>query len=226
MEQVRGYPVRVERVTVGEREYELLVPADSDALLDHPQVRARFAQDEYMPYWAMLWPAALFLADAVAEWGPVPPGAELPHVLELGCGLGLVGLVAAHRGYRVTLSDYDEDALALAEANARRNGLPAPETRIIDWRRTYDDLCPDRILAADVLYEARNLEPVAQFVARHLNPGGFALIADANRSTADPFERIARRCGLSVTVSCVERRDAPAGGPAQGRIFTCRAARA
>ncbi len=221
MEPVRGYPVRVKRVAVGGRSFELLLLADSDALLDNPRVTARFDQDGYMPYWSTLWPAALLLADVVADWDPVSPGTEPPQVLELGCGVGLVGLVAATRGYRVTLCDYDEDALAFAELNAGRNGVPPPQTRLVDWRQDYDDLHPNRIVAADVLYEARSLEPIARFVARHLHADGFALIADANRSTADPFEAAARQCGLHVAVMPVERRDPESGNVVQGRIFAC-----
>ena len=84
--------------------------------------------------------------------------------LELGCGLGLVGLVAAGLGWRVVVSDYDEDALAFALENARRAGVVV-ETRVVDWRRSYPELRVGRILGADVLYEARNLEPVARLFA-------------------------------------------------------------
>jgi hypothetical protein len=42
MEPVRGYPVRVKRVAVGGCSFELLLLADSDALLDNPGVTARF----------------------------------------------------------------------------------------------------------------------------------------------------------------------------------------
>ncbi len=221
MERFRGYPVRRECITVGARVYDLLMPADSDELLDDPRLAARFEQDEYLPYWAALWPAALLLADAVADWGPAPAGVEPPLVLELGCGLGLVGLVAAGLGYRAILSDYDEDALAFAEANARRTGPSRVQTRHIDWRRTYPELRADRILAADVLYEARNLEPIARFVAAHLTPEGFALIADANRSTGDPFPSIAQACGLNVTTTAAQRSGLEPGTVARGRLFTC-----
>lgn len=218
MEQWRGYPVQVEQVHVGGRVYALLVPANSAVLLDDPAVVARFAADEYMPYWAALWPGALLLADVVAAWGPAPP-AGAPSVLELGAGLGLVGLVAAELGFSVTVSDYDEDALAFARENARRNGVAAPATRHVDWRQTYDDLRPDRILAADVLYEARNLEPIARFIRNHLAPGGFALLSDANRSTADPLPRIAAGFGLAVEVTTVERPGEDPARPGRGRIF-------
>lgn len=127
-----GYPVRYETVRVGGRAFELLLPANADALLDDPGVRTRFEQDEYMPYWATLWPGALLLADVVAAWAVVGDPSAVPHVLELGCGVGLVGLVAASRGYRVTLSDYDEDALAFAAENARRNQIPIEALRLID----------------------------------------------------------------------------------------------
>lgn len=208
MDALRGYPLRRESVVVGERTYELVMPADSSALLDDPRVTARFARDEYMPYWATLWPAARVLADVVAAWEPVEPHGA-PLVLELGCGIGLVGLVAAARGYRVTISDYDEDALAFAAENARLNNLPPPVTRYVDWRATYADLRPERILAADVLYEKRHLEPIARFIRQHLSPTGFALIGDANRSTADDFGDVGPACGLTVEIALHK----------QGRVF-------
>ena len=61
-----GYHTKVERVVVGGRSYDLLVPADPDGLLDDPRVAERFESDEYMPYWATLWPAAFGLAEYVA----------------------------------------------------------------------------------------------------------------------------------------------------------------
>jgi predicted nicotinamide N-methyase len=195
MDTFRGYPIRHAAVVVGDRTYEIIMPADVDALLDAPAVAERFDADEYMPYWAALWPAAQLLAEAVAAG----PSLEDMEILELGAGLGLVGLVASQRGGRVTISDYDADALAFASEIARRNNLPAPTITSIDWRETYPQRY-DRILAADVLYEARHLTPVARFVQQHLRPAGSALIADANRSIADPFESVARELGLDVTV--------------------------
>ncbi len=214
----RGYPVRLERVQVGRREYATLVPANSEALLDDPRTAERFSADGYLPYWAALWPGALLLADVVAQWGPPQSEAAAPTVLELGAGLGLVGIVAAELGYRVTVSDYDEDALAFARENARRNHVELM-TRHVDWRQTYTDLAVERILAADVLYEARNLEPIARFIRQHLSPDGFALVGDADRSTADPFAQIAESCGLTVENISVERRVEGSVRPLVGRIF-------
>ena len=244
MPTFRGYPVVLQTLTVARERYELLAPADSEALVDSAPVQQRFAQDEYLPYWATIWPAAELLAEEVSTWPAAEPGdPNAPHaaaspvdrtaapapagpaVLELGCGLGLVGVVAARRGYRVVFSDYDDDALAFALENARRNGVAGVRALHVDWRKLYPELRFERILAADVLYEARNLAPVAAFIRTHLAPGGFALLSDPGRGTADAFERIAGAAGLCVEFSAPARVQAaalPSGAPpppAGGRLY-------
>ncbi len=220
MERLRGYPIRIEEACVAGRAYELLVPASGESLLEDPGVVARFEQDEFMPYWAWLWPASRLLAEEVAEWTRLDGDDDPPTVLELGCGLGLVGLVAAELGYRVITSDYDEDALTFAAENARRNGVRVGARRLIDWRQSYPDLRVDRIVAADVLYESRSLRPVAEFIRRHVATDGFALLCDPNRSTADSFERVARQGGLSVRTSRVEMEVEAL--PIAGRVYHLR----
>jgi cyclopropane fatty-acyl-phospholipid synthase-like methyltransferase len=140
-------------------------------------------------------------------------------VLELGCGLGIASLVALRAGYTVIASDYEPDALAFVAESARQAGLPAPRTCPLDWRQTYPELRPDRIVAAEVLYEARNLRPIAEFVRAHLAPGGLALISDADRPTADEFPRVARQQGLIATVAAAQRPADAWFGPVSGRIF-------
>ena len=55
-----------ERIRVGEVELSLRRPTDPEALLDEEA----FADDEFLPYWAELWPAGLALArGAAAEPG-------------------------------------------------------------------------------------------------------------------------------------------------------------
>src|SRR5438270_11129964 len=108
-----------ENVIVEGRTFRISRPKDSDKLLDHPAVRSAFAADEYLPYWTELWPAARMLAKAIFH-EPWMPAVE---ALEIGCGLGLPGIVALSRGLRVTLSDYDATALRFAAENARLNGF-------------------------------------------------------------------------------------------------------
>ena len=102
------------------------------------------------------------------------------EVVELGCGLALASLVAAARGARVTATDWAQDALDLLAANARRNG-PELSVERRDWRDPWDARF-ELALAADVLYERRNVEPL---VARLNELAPVSLLALAGR----PYER-------------------------------------
>src|SRR5947208_7893328 len=122
-------PIVREKVFVEDRTFVIARPSESDRLLDNPAVHTAFARDEYMPYWADLWPAARMLAKAILHetW---TPGTE---ALEVGCGLGLPGIVALSVGLRVTFSDYDACALRFAADNARLNGFDDFRTLLLDW---------------------------------------------------------------------------------------------
>ena len=168
--------LRDERITLGETGLILRRPVSPEALIDEEA----FARDEFLPYWAELWPAATALAAALPEVVGV-------RVIELGCGLGLPSLVAAARGAVVTATDWSVDAVELLRENAARNGL-ALAAEVRDWRQPW----PDRFelaLAADVLYERRNVTPVLERL-RELAPQ--ALVGLAGR----PYEaEFLRRAG-------------------------------
>ncbi len=219
---IHGYPVRVRLFEIAGTTLELLGPDNYEELIDDPRVAERFARDEFLPYWAEFWPACLLLANEVARW-PRASGPPAAHrVLELGCGLGLPSLVAASLGYSVIASDYDDDALAFVAASFARNGLAQPELRYLDWRCRYPDLVLDRIIAAEVLYEARSVEPIAQFLAAHLAPDGFAQILDGNRRIADALPRAAEAAGLIVEKTPQTLNQPGFERPVEGRLFTLR----
>lgn len=158
-----------ETIRVAGLELVLERPEDPEELIDEDA----FAQDEFMPYWAELWPAGLALAEAL------PSDLEGVRVVELGAGLGVPSLVAAARGANVTAVDWAEDAVDLLRRNAARNDLPLAAVHA-DWREFDGGF--DLALAADVLYEARNVEPLAELLSR-LAPE--ALIGLAGR----PYEK-------------------------------------
>lgn len=153
-------------------------PRDSEALLDEDAFDKR---DEYLPYWAELWPSAIALARVVAR-----RSLEGRRVLELGCGLGLPGLAAAVGGARATVTDWAPEAIVAARDNAVRNGVEV-EALVCDWRAA-DALVArapwDLVLLADVLYEERNVAPLLELLPRL---GGEVLLADPARATAAPF---------------------------------------
>jgi len=155
-------------------------PRDSEALLDEDA----FEREEFLPYWAQLWPSAVALAGAV--WARAPREAR---TLELGCGLGLPSIAAAMAGGRVLATDWSADAVAFTAANAARNGV-ALSTAVCSWTEPgpFVDRAPwDLVLAADVLYEQRNVQPLLELLPRLVGGAGEVWVADPGRAAAAAF---------------------------------------
>jgi predicted nicotinamide N-methyase len=155
----------------------ILRPPSADELIDE----ATFDEEEFLPYWAELWPSGLALARYISEL-------ELAgrKVLELGCGLGLPSLAAALRGADVLATDWAEDAIELLRRNADRNEAllrvarvrwsePEPLLRAAPW---------DLVLGADLLYEERNADQLTALLPRL---GGEMLLAEPGRPYAKDF---------------------------------------
>ncbi|HVU77392.1 MAG TPA: methyltransferase domain-containing protein [Gaiellaceae bacterium] len=156
---------------------ELLRPESPEALIDE----AAFERDEFLPYWAELWPAASALAEAL-------PAVRGLRVVELGCGLGVTALVAAAKGAEVTATDWAPEAIDLLRGNAARNGIDL-RAEVRDWREPWAERF-DVALAADVLYERRNVEPLLERL-EELAPTAF--VGLAKRPYEQEFLRLAPR---------------------------------
>jgi len=180
-------------LTIGGRAYQLVRPRSVDDLISEED----FAIDERIPYWADCWPSARILASLVAEH----TGADRT-LLELGCGIGLVSLVAATAGYQVLATDYYADSLEFTAANAQRHNIDRVDTRLVDWRKLPADLGMfDVIVAADVLYEREYAELVASVIARALAPGGRAIVTDPGRRPAEGFVAQCQAQGLQAALA-------------------------
>jgi predicted nicotinamide N-methyase len=200
------FPVVWCEVDVGSGRVGLYCPESPDSLLDALTDEQFARTDERMPYYALVWPSAKALAAPVLSPDVLEDGEwRGARVLDLGCGLGLVGLAALSRGARVTFLDWEPTALRLAEASARASGLVGGTFVAADWRSPPPLPSFDRILGADVLYEHRNAPGVAAFLARHLAPDGEAWIVDPGRRHAAQFEDHLASVGLTV----LEERDLP-----------------
>jgi predicted nicotinamide N-methyase len=210
-------PLVRELVLVGDRTFTLLRPGESDRLLDHPSVRSAFAADEYLPYWADLWPAARMLTKVIVKenW---PPGLR---VLEVGCGLGLPGVVALAMGARVTFSDYDATALRFAADNAELNGFANYETLRMDWRYPPDGLRFPMILAADLIYEMRNVAPLVALIRQMLEPDGECLLTDQDRVPSHVLRETLSAEGFVYTTQTL-RAGEPGGRRVKGTLYRIR----
>lgn len=158
----------------------MFMPRSSEALIDE----AAFQVDERLPYWAELWPSAKALARHLIEEPPAPGS----RVIELGCGVGLPSIALARAGFEVLATDYENAALAWTKMNCRENEVTSVRVQSLDWRDVPQSVPRfDLVIAADVLYEARNVEPLAAAAERLVGPRGAILLADPGRRHLERF---------------------------------------
>jgi predicted nicotinamide N-methyase len=181
-------PLRTDHVAIpgAAASYEIVRPADFDALLDS----AADDPQQNLPYWAELWPSGIALA---AELLKAPASLEDVRALELGCGLGVTATAALQRGVSLLVTDYSPESLALCALNTARNAGRTPVARQVNWRE------PDAVflqiagegfpivLAADVLYEARDVDPLRQLSERIVAADGMLWLAEPGRAPARRF---------------------------------------
>jgi release factor glutamine methyltransferase len=158
------------------------------------------------------------LAEWILSW-------ELPstqHVLDMGCGSGVIGLtLAAERpGWRVTLADTSPEALALARENAGKLSVNNADFLHSDLfshlTKTYDGIVAnlpyvpesDRsTLTREVLHDpalalfsgADGLDLIRRFIPdafRHLAPGGW-LALEIGHDQASPVAEILQTAGFT-----------------------------
>ncbi len=139
------------------------------------------AVPRWQPYWAELWGCSLAVCDVLVQHD-----LQGVRVLDLGCGLGLTGTVAAARGALVTMVDAAPPALLFARLNSwpYRDRV---QVRLLDWRR---DRLAGRfpwIVGADILYDREDWPFLEAFWRAHLAPGGRVLLGEGGRSTGGEF---------------------------------------
>jgi predicted nicotinamide N-methyase len=184
-------------------------PFFSGELDEYPATGSANSGGDCVPYWAALWPGARMLATAIlrASW---ITGTE---ALEIGCGLGLPGIVGLAVGLRVTFSDIDPTALRFAASNARLNGFDHFKTLQLDWHSPPAGLRVPVLLASDVVYEIRNVEPLVNFIQKVLVPGGLCLIAEQDRLPSTALREALNDSGLTIMTDMARTRE-----PGQKRV--------
>ncbi len=198
------YDVVSEAVSVGDQEFSMLRVKDAGVLLERIDA-STFASDERLPYWAEIWSSSIALA-GYCLGGNIGRGVS---VLDLGCGLGLAGIAAARAGARVTMTDYEEDALRFAGINAYRNLAHHPgggtvELRPLDWRVPDGIGAFDAIIGSDIVYERRSFAPLLALLHRRLKANGRAVFTEPGRTTGLEFLAMAAGQGFAVETNSSE----------------------
>lgn len=130
----------------------------------------------------------MVLADHLAAL-KVDPGKRF---LEIGCGLGLVGIVAAFCGHQITMTEFNEHALNFASANAHAN-LDFPNQCIeilrLDWKDPRLEGTFHRILGSEVVYKETDFDALIKLFQTCMDPDGEIVLAERLRESTIEFFR-------------------------------------
>ncbi|WP_319542854.1 methyltransferase domain-containing protein [uncultured Pseudodesulfovibrio sp.] len=176
--------------------------ADLEALWDQMD-DADLGDDERVPYWAEVWPASVLLGRHILR------NAELlcdKVCLDLGCGLGLTGMIASSVGAKVIAFDYEWPAVRFARHNTDLNNVPQPLWMVMDWRQpAVKPHAFDFIWGGDILYEKRFFEPLIHLFRHALKPGGKIWIGEPVRTVSRPVWDELRERGFVPEKLTVEK---------------------
>lgn len=172
-------------------------PTDTDRLLD----RSASDPEQNLPYWAEIWPSGIALAAAIHN----DPGQVAGRrCIELGCGLGITAAVALAHGADLTATDYAPESLILTRINTLRHSGREPTACLrLNWRSpelaaTIAGGPFPVVLAADVVYERRDIEPLLHALDTLLAPDGLFWLADPKREPAEIFLELLRKRGWRI----------------------------
>lgn len=194
LDEVVG-PLTETRFTLPESEVALRVwqPKDYEALLD----AVADDPEQNLPYWAEIWPSGIALADEIVAHPEMVRGRR---VLEIGSGLGVTASIALASGADLIVADYSPESLVLCRYNALSNSGKEPVALQMNWREPSPELRElaaggfPVVLAADVLYEKRDIDPMLALVEWLVAPGGLFWLAEPGRNVAAQFlERAAEK---------------------------------
>jgi predicted nicotinamide N-methyase len=209
------YPVVTEQKRIGTVSLSFTRVADADAVLDaicaEETRRAAMGADRptdvlRMPYWAAVWESATAVGQLLCRRPELCRGS----CLDLGCGQGLAGMVAAELGAQVVLADIDEDCLEIAGHNVAR-WADRCEVRLLNWQRDELGRSFDLIIGSDVLYERDQWEFIEAFLQKHIHVGSKVVLGEPGRSKADEFPGwiLERGWQLETLVETVPERAEP-----------------
>ena len=196
-------------VVVNGRKFRILLPKYLDRFIDPDEVLHDF------PLWAKIWQASWVLCGVLAEMPPDPR----KRLLEIGAGIGLVSIVAATFGHRITMTEYNPDALNFARANAHLNQCPRLPILKLDWHDPRVKGQFDTIVASEITYKPEHLRPLTQLFKSYLKPGGQIILASEMRKTGQELYTL---LGTDFDINVVKKNLRSDTGATQILLFMMR----
>eukprot|EP00445_Apocalathium_hangoei_P023237 CAMPEP_0203907482 /NCGR_PEP_ID=MMETSP0359-20131031/48981_1 /ASSEMBLY_ACC=CAM_ASM_000338 /TAXON_ID=268821 /ORGANISM="Scrippsiella Hangoei, Strain SHTV-5" /LENGTH=379 /DNA_ID=CAMNT_0050832303 /DNA_START=124 /DNA_END=1263 /DNA_ORIENTATION=- len=134
-----------------------------------------------------VWPPCPVLCQYFS--GPDAPSLRGRRCLELGAGVGALGVALATMGAQVTVTEASDLCVRFAKANAKLNGVE--EACLVEWLEFGEEDAArylaagaepfDVVLGADVIYVDAAAKPLFESISALLAPGGCAYLGVVER---------------------------------------------
>jgi len=139
-------------------------------------------------YWDRIWPSSVALSEYLIHQF-FPTKLTGVNVLEIGCGTGLPGVVAARLGAFTMFSDMVPVTLEAVKETCHVNHISNFDTRTLDWSEKIESKERyDLVIGCEVFYDEAILPDIARVLEQVLTPRGKAIFCDPNRLGLDTIE--------------------------------------
>ncbi len=186
------YQTRFEPLKIGENKLELLQFEDMEKYIEQLDAQTGSNDKIELPFWAKIWPTSILLSYYLRNLNISLD----THLLEIGAGIGICGLFAAKLGYKVTISDINEDALLFARINILKNNLQdKAQIKKIDFTKDKKDENYKIIIGSETLYKEDTYRPLIKFFLNNLKPNQYSEVILANhyKIKAKKFFKLAQQ---------------------------------
>jgi tRNA1(Val) A37 N6-methylase TrmN6 len=173
----KRYDTTTSELVINGRNFRFFMATTLEEFLDRQDIFQDF------PLWIKIWEASFVLAEYLAGLDANTG----KRFLEIGCGLGVVGIVASSFGHHVTMTEYNKDALNFARANALLNRAPNLEIRALDWYNPDIEGSFDYIVGSEILYREGDFQPILKLFRTYLKENGEVILAEGIRKTSMAF---------------------------------------
>ncbi len=166
------YELELMPIAIGGKKLELYVIRNWDVFVNNLAEKGEGYIRKF-PFWVKIWEASIVLADHLIRICLE----KKKEILEIGAGMGDTGLFLGAFGHKVTITDYEEDALELLRMNVQRNGLNNVSVRKLDWNNPdltgrYDIIC-----GSELVYNETSIGPIINLFRKYLRPEGTVFLS-------------------------------------------------
>jgi predicted nicotinamide N-methyase len=177
----RTYDVETHDLMIRGRKFSYFLPRSIEPFIDLNSPLKDF------PLWAKVWPSSMVLADFMAAQATDPE----KRILEIGSGIGIVGIAARAFGHNITITEYNTDAMEFAGANAFINGCSGAPIVSMNWNMPQISSRYDQIIGSEVIFREQDFVPIQKLFQSVLKPDGeIILVSEIRKPVLEFYQKM------------------------------------